>query len=75
MAAGIPRGSDPISDTLPPRPDDIASICELDFGEGTAAVFDDRLDRSIPEYRELQRMIGERAATFAEPDTRIYDLG
>jgi len=76
-AAGIPRGRDPISDTPPPRPDDIASISDVDsdFGEGTAAVFDDMLDRSTPEYRELQRMIGALAATFAEPDTRIYDVG
>jgi SAM-dependent methyltransferase len=74
-AAGIPRGRDPISDTLPHRPDEIASISDFDFGAGTAAVFDDMLDRSIPEYRELQCMIGELAATFAEPDTRIYDLG
>ncbi len=74
-AAGIPRGRDPVADTLPPRPDDIASISDFDFGEGTAAVFDDMLDRSIPEYRELQRMVGELAANFAEPDTRVYDLG
>jgi hypothetical protein len=78
-AAGIPRGRDPLLDTLPPRPDDIASISDFDFdfdfGKGTAEVFGDMLDRSIPEYRELQRMIGELAATFAEPDTRIYDLG
>jgi tRNA (cmo5U34)-methyltransferase len=71
----MPRGRDPVAGTPPPRPDDIASISDFDFGEGTAAVFDDMLDRSIPEYRELQRMVGELAATFAEPDTRIYDLG
>ncbi|MBP8290820.1 MAG: methyltransferase domain-containing protein, partial [Chromatiaceae bacterium] len=50
-------------------------VGDFDFGEATAAVFDDMLDRSIPEYRELQRMIGEIAATFAEPGTRVYDLG
>ena len=50
-------------------------VSDFDFGEATAAVFDDMLDRSVPEYRELQRMIGELAATFAEPATRIYDLG
>ena len=42
-------------------------VGDFDFGEATATVFDDMLDRSIPEYRELQRMIGELAATFAEP--------
>ncbi len=62
-------------DAGPPRREEIAALGDFDFGESTAAVFDDMLDRSIPEYRELQRMIGELAAAFAEPDTRIYDLG
>jgi tRNA (cmo5U34)-methyltransferase len=61
---------------MDPRPmESIESVADFDFGESTAAVFDDMLDRSIPEYRELQRMIGELAATFAEPGTRVYDLG
>ena len=33
------------------------------------------LDRSIPQYAELQRMIGELASEFATPDSRVYDLG
>lgn len=61
------------TDTSPMQ--EIESMSDFDFGESTAAVFDDMLDRSIPEYRELQRMIGELAATFAEPGTRVYDLG
>jgi tRNA (cmo5U34)-methyltransferase len=52
-----------------------ASVADFDFGEATAAVFDDMLERSIPEYCELQRMIGELASAFAEPESRIYDLG
>ena len=51
------------------------AIADFDFGERTAAVFDDMLDRSIPQYGELQRMIGELAAEFATPGSRIYDLG
>ena len=47
----------------------------FNFGEKTAEVFDDMLDRSIPLYPELQRMIGELAAEFAQPDSTIYDLG
>jgi len=47
----------------------------FNFGEQTAEVFDDMLDRSIPLYGELQRMIGELAATFARAGTAIYDLG
>src|SRR5688572_20067882 len=45
------------------------------FGSDTAAVFDDMLDRSVPFYGELQRMIGELAADFAVDGTSIYDLG
>ena len=47
----------------------------FNFGEQTAEVFDDMLDRSIPLYSELQRMIGEIAAEFAQDGTHIYDLG
>ena len=50
-------------------------IGDFNFGEKTAAVFEDMLDRSIPQYRELQRMLGELAAEFAVPDTNVYDLG
>ncbi len=61
----------------PPRSrlGDDERVGDFDFGEATAAVFDDMLERSIPAYRELQRMIGELAGTFAEPGTRVYDLG
>lgn len=65
----------PFLDAEPPSVKKNNSISDFDFGESTAAVFDDMLDRSIPEYRELQRMIGELAGTFAEPGTRVYDLG
>jgi tRNA (cmo5U34)-methyltransferase len=42
--------------------------------EGTA-VFDDMLDRSVPYYAEIQRMVAELAVDFAQPGTAIYDLG
>jgi tRNA (cmo5U34)-methyltransferase len=45
------------------------------FGEDTAAVFDDMLDRSVPFYVEIQRMLGELSADFAVEGTAIYDLG
>jgi tRNA (cmo5U34)-methyltransferase len=48
---------------------------DFDFGEKTAEVFDDMLDRSVPYYAEVQRMIGEMAADFAVPGTNLYDLG
>ena len=48
---------------------------DFDFGKKTAKVFDDMLDRSIPLYRELQRMIGEIANEFAQDKTNVIDLG
>jgi tRNA (cmo5U34)-methyltransferase len=50
-------------------------IVDFNFGENVAAVFDDMLDRSVPFYREMQRMIAEMAADFAVEGTNIYDLG
>jgi tRNA (cmo5U34)-methyltransferase len=52
-----------------------AQIHDFDFGTQTAAVFDDMLDRSVPFYGEIQRMIGELAGDFATEGTSIYDLG
>lgn len=45
------------------------------FGKETAAVFDDMLDRSVPFYAEIQRMMGEIAEDFAVPGSNLYDLG
>ncbi len=50
-------------------------IQNFDFGEATANVFDDMLDRSIPFYEEIQRMIGDLCSDFAVPGTNIYDVG
>jgi len=52
-----------------------SAVGDFNFGERTAEVFDDMLDRSIPMYRELQRMIGEVALEFAAEGTNVYDLG
>jgi tRNA (cmo5U34)-methyltransferase len=51
------------------------AIDDFDFGVRTAEVFDDMLDRSVPFYAEIQRMIAEMAVDFAVPGTRVYDLG
>ncbi len=48
---------------------------DFDFGKDTARVFDDMLDRSVPFYAEIQRMLGEIAAEFVIPGSRVYDLG
>ena len=50
-------------------------VGDFDFGEKTVEVFDDMLDRSIPMYWELQRMLGEIAQEFAEDNSNVYDLG
>ena len=52
-----------------------ALIEDFNFGQDTARVFDDMVDRSVPFYLEIQRMIGELAADFAVPGSQIYDLG
>ncbi len=48
---------------------------DFDFGKKTAAVFDDMLDRSVPFYSEILRMMAEMTAEFATEGTSIYDLG
>lgn len=53
----------------------IESIGDFNFGESVAAVFDDMLNRSVPFYSEMQRMIAEMVVDFAADGTHIYDLG
>jgi tRNA (cmo5U34)-methyltransferase len=50
-------------------------VRDFDFGHDTAVVFDDMLNRSVPFYNEMQRMIGEISADYAVDGTRVYDLG
>jgi len=50
-------------------------VDDFDFGKNTAVVFDDMLDRSVPFYQEIQRMVAELAVDFAADGTTIYDLG
>jgi tRNA (cmo5U34)-methyltransferase len=50
-------------------------VDDFDFGEDTARVFDNMLERSVPFYAEIQRMVAELAADFAGDDGAIYDLG
>src|SRR5262245_49163067 len=55
--------------------DKLTEVSDFRFGEKVASVFDDMLDRSVPFYQEIQRMIGEMAADFAVEGTNCYDLG
>ncbi len=51
------------------------AVRDFNFGKKTAAVFDDMLERSVPFYAEIQRMMGEISAEFAADGTNLYDLG
>lgn len=48
---------------------------DFKFSSKVAGVFDDMVNRSVPYYEEMQRMIAELAADHAAKDTNIYDLG
>jgi tRNA (cmo5U34)-methyltransferase len=48
---------------------------DFNFGGETAAVFDDMLERSVPFYGEVQRIVAELAADFAQEGGSIYDFG
>lgn len=48
---------------------------DFKFSSKVAGVFDDMVNRSVPFYEEMQRMIGELAGDHYQEDTNIYDLG
>jgi tRNA (cmo5U34)-methyltransferase len=50
-------------------------IEDFNFGGETAAVFDDMLERSVPFYDEIQRMVSELAVDFAVDGSAVYDFG
>ena len=55
--------------------DKIGLISDFFFGEKVTSVFDDMLNRSVPFYTEIQRMIAEMVNDFAVDGSNIYDLG
>ena len=50
-------------------------IGDFNFGAQVASVFNDMLNRSVPFYGEMQRMMTEMSRDFAVPGTNVYDLG
>ncbi|PZR29130.1 MAG: carboxy-S-adenosyl-L-methionine synthase CmoA [Citrobacter freundii] len=50
---------------------------DFKFNPAVAGVFDDMVNRSVPFYEEIQRMVAELAATscVSEKDAKVYDLG
>ncbi len=55
--------------------DEIEKASDFKFGANVARVFDDMVNRSVPYYGEIQRMMAELAARHAVPGTDVYDLG
>lgn len=55
--------------------DDISRPYDFKFGNSVAQVFDDMVNRSVPFYGEIQRMIAELSAAHAVEGTVVYDLG
>jgi tRNA (cmo5U34)-methyltransferase len=45
------------------------------FDEEVASVFDDMLERSVPHYAEVQRMVVELAVRFLVDGATVYDIG
>lgn len=54
---------------------DIIQASDFKFNKNVANVFDDMVNRSVPFYGEMQRMIAELAKTHAQLNTNVYDLG
>src|SRR5258705_5611987 len=54
---------------------EIEKASDFKFGAGVARVFDDMVNRSVPYYGEIQRMMAELAADHAMEGSDVYDLG
>lgn len=55
--------------------DEIKKAADFKFSAGVAKVFDDMVNRSVPFYGEIQRMVAELAAEHANSGGIVYDLG
>lgn len=55
--------------------EEIEKASDFRFGAHVARVFDDMVNRSVPFYGEIQRMMAELAANHAAEGSFIYDLG
>ncbi|MBL0337179.1 MAG: carboxy-S-adenosyl-L-methionine synthase CmoA [Chitinophagaceae bacterium] len=54
---------------------EIEKVSDFKFGANVAKVFDDMVNRSVPYYGEIQRMMAELASNHAKEGTDVYDLG
>ena len=55
--------------------EEIDQVSDFRFGANVAHVFDDMVNRSVPYYGEIQRMMAELAADHAREGAFVYDLG
>lgn len=55
--------------------DEIEKASDFKFGEHVAMVFDDMVNRSVPFYGEIQRMMAELTADHAKLGSDVFDLG
>lgn len=46
-----------------------------EFDDSVTRVFDDMLERSIPQYQEMRRLVTDLAIQYVTPKTAIIDLG
>jgi tRNA (cmo5U34)-methyltransferase len=53
----------------------LRQINDFTFDDAVAAVFDDMVSRSVPQYGEIQRMLAELASSFVSEGSKVYDLG
>jgi tRNA (cmo5U34)-methyltransferase len=54
---------------------EIEKPSDFKFGANVAKVFDDMVNRSVPFYGEIQRMMAELTADHAREGSDVYDLG
>jgi tRNA (cmo5U34)-methyltransferase len=55
--------------------EELSKPSDFKFSKQVAGVFDDMVNRSVPFYEEIQRMISEIAADHYIDGTNVYDLG
>jgi len=84
QAFGVLLGLQKSADTIPmsdkQTPDAIYAkphekIVDFEFNDAVARVFPDMIRRSVPGYSTLITMLGLLAQEYAQPGSKIYDLG
>jgi len=53
----------------------LEDVSGFEFDAAVASVFPDMIQRSVPGYASVVAMSGFLAQRFAQPNTRLYDLG